>query len=125
MIISTSGKEAYRTELFNGNSKIYSDVTMDKGGSGNYFRPHDLIESGYAACLNITTQMVLDSMNLSYDEITVKVELDRNHEDKTIFKYKIDISGSIAKEAREEVLRRVANCPVKRTLSKQLNFESI
>ncbi|MFE5321502.1 OsmC family protein [Paenibacillus sp. NPDC056579] len=122
MVISTSGSEAYITELFNGTSKIYSDVAEDKGGSGKYFRPHDLIESGYASCLNITTRMVLDSMSLSYDRVTVKVEFDRSNEEKTTFKYQIDISGSIANETREEVLKRVANCPVKKTLSKQLEF---
>ena len=37
MVISTSGSEAYINELFNGTSKIYSDVAEDKGGSGNYF----------------------------------------------------------------------------------------
>ncbi|MGG4108088.1 OsmC family protein [Paenibacillus lautus] len=122
MIISTSGSEAYITELFNGTTKIYSDVADDKGGSGKYLRPHDLIESAYASCLNITTRMILDSMNLAYDGVTVKVELDRSNEVKTIFKYQIDISGSIDKKNKEVVLRKVMNCPVKKTLSKQLEF---
>lgn len=122
MVISTSRNETYITEIFNGSSKIYSDVTEEKGGSGEYFRPHDLLESAYASCLNITTRMILDSMKLPYDEVTVKVELDRSNEVKTIFKYHIDISGSIDKETKEVVLRKVMNCPVKKTLSKQLEF---
>ncbi|BFT72413.1 OsmC family protein [Paenibacillus sp. P36] len=122
MVISTSGSETYITEIFNGTSKIHSDVTEEKGGSGKYFRPHDLIESAYASCLNITTRMILESMNVSYDGIIVKVELDRSNEVKTIFKYQIDISGSIDKETKEVVLRKVMNCPVKKTLSKQLEF---
>lgn len=122
MVISTSGSQTYVTEMFNGTSSIYSDVTAEKGGSGKYFRPHDLLESAYASCLNITARMVLDDMNVSYDAVTVKVELDRSDEAKTVFKYQIDISGPIEKETKEIVFRKVMNCPVKKTLSKQLEF---
>ena len=33
-----------------------------------------------------------------------------------------DILGSVEPETKEAVLRKVENCPVKRTLSKQLEF---
>ena len=122
MVISKSEKETYVTRILNGVDNIYSDVTEAKGGSGKYFRPHDLIAAGYASCLNITTRMVLDSMNLTYDEVTVKVELDRSHEGKTIFKYHIDIQGQMDEEIKQTVLSKVMNCPVKQTLSKPMEF---
>lgn len=122
MVISTSESQAYVTGLSNGTAAIYSDVTEEKGGSGAYFRPHDLLEAAYASCLNITARMVLDAMNVSYDGVAVKVELDRNDEAKTVFKYEIDIKGSIDEKTKKIVLRKVRNCPVKKTLSKQLEF---
>ncbi|MDF2678446.1 MAG: hypothetical protein K0Q97_2798 [Bacillota bacterium] len=102
MVISKSQDEKYITELLNGKEIVYSDVTEEKGGNGKYFRPHDFIEAGYASCLNITTRMVLDSMNIKYEKVIVNVELDRENEDKTIFKYKIDIVGEIDKKTKKE-----------------------
>lgn len=124
MVISKSRSETYVTEIYNGKDTIYSDVNIDKGGSGKYFRPHDLIESGYAACLHITTRMVLDSMKVTYDEVTVQVELKRDDETKTIFNYHIDIIGEIDEEIKKVVLNKVKNCPVRKTLSKPLEFKS-
>lgn len=124
MVISKSKNKKYITQISNSSEIIYSDVTEEKGGNGKYFRPHDLIEAGYASCLNITTRMVLDSMNINYEEIIVKVELDRENEDKTIFKYKVDIIGDIDEITRETVLKRVKNCPVRKTLSKPIEFEN-
>jgi len=122
VVVSASGQEKYLAEIFNGTAGILSDTTEEKGGSGKYFRPHDLLEAALASCLNITTRMVLEAMNLSCEKVTVKVELDRSDEAKTVFKYEIDIAGAIENETREAVLARVMNCPVKKTLSKPLEF---
>jgi putative redox protein len=122
MVISRSKNEAYLTGISNEREEIYADVAEEKGGSGNHFRPHDFLEAGYASCLNITTRMVLDSLNIPYEEVTVTVELDRRDEAKTIFLYQIDIVGAIDEETKQAVLNKVANCPVKKTLSKPLEF---
>ena len=45
MVISRSGNTAYLTEIWNGTESISSDVAKEKGGSGKYFRPHDLTRS--------------------------------------------------------------------------------
>ncbi|MCB2362355.1 OsmC family protein [Clostridium estertheticum] len=125
MIISKSSKDKkYITDIFNGKDVIYSDVTEEKGGSGQYFRPHDFIEAGYASCLNITARMILDSLNIKYEKVTVKVELDRKNEEKTIFKYNIDITGDIDEKTKNMVLKKVKNCPVRKTLSKQIEFQN-
>ncbi|GMA62196.1 OsmC family protein [Alicyclobacillus fastidiosus] len=122
MVISRSGSDTYVTRVTNGIDEIYSDTSEDKGGSGKHFRPHELLEAGYASCLNITTRMVLDSMSLSYGAVTVNVKLDRSDPAKSVFKYQIEIEGLLDEEIKRTVLKKVANCPVKRTLSKQLEF---
>ncbi len=121
MVISRSRNEAYLTEISNGKEKTYSDVTNDKGGSGNHFRPHDLLEAGYAACLNITTRIVLDALRLPYEEVTVEVELERRDE-KNIFHFHINIIGAIDEKTKQMVLNKVTNCPVKTTLSQSIEF---
>ncbi|UUZ86872.1 OsmC family protein [Paenibacillus sp. P26] len=81
-----------------------------------------MIEAGYAACLNITARMVLDSMKAPYDGVTVQVELDRRDEAATVFNYRIDIQGELDEDVKRIVLNKVANCPVKKTLSKPIEF---
>lgn len=124
MIISKGENEKYITEIHNEKRMIYSDVTPEKGGSGQYFRPHEFIEAGYASCLNITTRMILDSMNIKYEQVTVRVELNRENKDKTIFKYRVDIDGDINEDTQNKVMKKLEHgCPVRKTLSKQIEFE--
>lgn len=122
MVISTSSEQKYLTEISNGTEKIYSDVSEEKGGHENFFRPHEFLEAAYASCLNITTRMFLDALELPYESVTVKVELERSDEATAIFRYHIDITGAISENARQLILRRIADCPVKKTLSKHLEF---
>lgn len=74
MIIAESDHNKYFTQLSNETASINADVTKDKGGSGDYFGPHDLICAGYASCLNITVCMILEKMNLKYDKVVTKLE---------------------------------------------------
>ena len=41
-------KASYRTRIDNCVDQIVADVSQDKGGSGEHFRPHELIEAGLA-----------------------------------------------------------------------------
>ncbi|AJA46964.1 stress-induced protein OsmC [Clostridium pasteurianum DSM 525 = ATCC 6013] len=125
MIVSKSKKENYCTEISNGNKYIFSDVTEDKGGKGQYLRPHDLICAGFASCLNITTRMILERKNIEYEEVIVKVDLDKSDENKTKFIYHVDIIGDISDEAKQIVFNMLKNCPVRKTLSKEIEFERI
>lgn len=101
---------------------MFSDVTPEKGGSGAYLRPHDLLCSGFASCLNITTRMILDRKNIKYDEVLVKVDLDRSDENRTKFIYDVDIVADISPEMKQTIMKLLKNCPVRKTLSKELEF---
>lgn len=123
MVVSKSKDKNYLTEVSDGLAFIESDVTKDKGGSGESFRPHDLLCAALASCMNISVRMVLDRLNLNCDGVTVKVDLDRK-DDSTDFIYNIDIVGDISEKRKQEVIRLAENCPIRRTLSKELNFRS-
>jgi len=125
MVISTSGKENYYTSVSNEFAETYADATKDKGGSGQYFRPHDLICAGYASCLNMTVRMVLEKMDIHYQDVKVKVDLDRSREDKTIFLYDVEIVADMDSQTKELVIRTAKNCPVRKTLSKSIEFQKM
>lgn len=122
MIISESKKENYCTEISNQATVIFSDVTEDKGGCGQYLRPHDLLCAGFASCLNITVRMVLDRKSIEYDKVIVKIDLDRSNESKTRFLYDIDIVGNISDDIKQQIINIASNCPVRKTLSKEIEF---
>ncbi len=125
MIISKSKAEKFSTEISNENSTILSDVTKDKGGSGKYLRPHELLCAGFASCLNITTRMILEQKNIEYENVHVEVDLDRNHTDTTNFLYNIDIIANIDEKTKEQIIELAVNCPVRKTLSKKIEFKVI
>jgi putative redox protein len=125
MIISDSKKENYCTELYNESTAIFSDVTEEKGGKGQHFGPHDLLCAGFASCLNITTRMVLEHKKIKYEKVIVKVDIDESDETKTKFIYDIDITGDISDETKQSIINIVKNCPVRKTLSKKIEFETM
>lgn len=123
MIISESKKDKYCTEISNGDKTILSDVTEEKGGRGEYFRPHDLLCAGLASCLNITTRMILERKGIEYEKVVVKVDIDKSDEKKTKFLYNVDIIGDISDEIKQSILEMLKKSPVKKTLSKEIEFE--
>ena len=125
MIVSKSFGEKYRAKISNGSAILHADVAEEKGGQGNGFRPHDLIEAGYAACLSITARMALDRMGVDYDGVTVEVSLDRSVEDQAVFRWRLDITGDVGEDVKRAVRRTVAKCPVNRTLSRSLSFLNV
>jgi putative redox protein len=125
MVTSHSKKEKYMTEISNGKLTILSDTTTDKGGKGENFRPHDLLCAALASCLNITSRIILDRKQIKYDDVIIKVDLDRSAENKAKFIYHIDILGNIDDETKKKVITMVLRgCPVKGTLEKEISFEA-
>lgn len=117
MVVSKSLDGNYLTEISNGICKINADV---KDAGTETMRPHELIESGLAACMNITTRMVLDRMNLAYDGVEVKVSLERPDKENTVITYNIDIKGDIDEATKEMIKSKVFNCPVRKTLASHI-----
>lgn len=124
MVTSHSKKEKYSTEISNGITAILSDATSKDGGKGEQFRPHELLCAALASCLNITARMVLDRKELKYDDVIVKVDLDRSDENKTKFVYHVDIIGDIDEATKNKVIHMLRGCPVKKTLEKEISVEA-
>lgn len=125
MIISESMKERYCTKLTNENATIYSDVIAANGGNGEHLGPHDLLCSGIASCLNITTRMILERMEITYNNVIVKVDIDNRDETKTKFVYDVSIDGPIDDEIKEIVMDKLTRSPIRKTLSKEIEFEAL
>lgn len=125
MVVSKSKSENYCTEISNQTAVIFSDVTEDAGGSGRYFRPDELLCSALAACLNMTVRMGLDFRKIKYEQIIVHVDLDRGDKTKTKFLYDVEVTGEISEETRQLVKKLSGACPVRKALSKEIEFEAM
>ena len=125
MITCKSEQIQYQTTFSNGHHTFYADATENKGGKGAGFRPHELLEAAFASCLNMHVRMYADHHNISLDEVLTTVTLDRNVPNDAIFKYSIDVKGSLSEEQRRMLLRIANTCPVRKTLSKGISFQEI
>lgn len=97
MVTCKSENQNYKCVLNNNKMKIYSDAPPEKGGKYEGFRPHELLESAFASCLNITIRMIADKKNIKLTEIISKVSVNNTNSDKTKFIYSIDIKGNLNK----------------------------
>lgn len=125
MVTAKNGRENYRVELDNGTRTVVADVASDKGGGGAGFRPHELLEAAYAACLNISVRMMLDCLHWSYDDVQVEVQLDRKTPGTTVFRHRIAIAGPLTDEQKAKVLSLAVGCPVRKTLSQTIEFRPL
>ena len=122
MINAESCQENYLTKLSNGPVSISSNSTRDQEGNA-YFLPHDLLCAAFASCLNMTVRMVLDRKGLKYDKVVTNVDVNREKEDSSVFMYHIEIIGDIDESTKEAVITKSMNCPVRKTLSKNISFQ--
>ncbi len=108
--------------LTNDKLTMDSDAPIFKGGLGNGFRPHELLEAALASCINITIRMIARERNINIDGVETQVEVDRAQSDKSIFNYKILLVGNLKDKDREFLMNIIDFCAIKQTLTKQLEF---
>lgn len=120
MIRCTSGDDPWQCTVTNGDDVATADTTT-RNGAGDGFGPHELLEAALASCLAMTVRMEADEADVDLESVTTAVSI-RRDADLTAFEYAIDLDGVTGQEA--EALRDAASrCPVRRTLSKRLDFE--
>lgn len=124
MIICKSESPRYCTRFSDGAHEGLSDTTADKGGNHCGFRPHDLLEAALANCVNMTVRMYADHHGIPLVGVTTRVKLDRSLPDEVVFQYEVELEGELTSEQKQSLFHAAQACPVRRTLSKKIRFES-
>jgi uncharacterized OsmC-like protein len=57
MITTQSTTKRFQTSVSNGRVSLAADPPQDKGGDGEGFGAHELLESALAACMNMAVRM--------------------------------------------------------------------
>jgi putative redox protein len=124
-VVTAKGLDApYLTAFTNGTLEAFSDATIEKGGQGDGFRPHELLEAALACCINIWLRTYANNHGLSLDEVNTTVWVKRDRLEETMFEYRIELQGAITDEQRSKLLRIAETCPVRQSLSRKLTFHA-
>lgn len=120
MIRATDHGESHQIEYTNGSHFGIADLPREKGGEGDGFGPHELLEAALATCMAMTVRMVAAKEGIPLTGVTCKVRIDRSVPDEVTLHHTLSFEGSLS-EQQEHRLRDVAQrCPVSRTLTGSL-----
>lgn len=122
MIVSTSTGIPYVTLFTDGRHEAKSDTTLENGGGGAGFRPHDMLEAALACCLNMSIRIYAEKREIPLTGARVKVTLHRDEPGRSVFKYRVDLEGDLTAAQRNELMEQATACPVGRTLSTEISI---
>lgn len=120
MVATTSEDARYRVRFSNGACESHADTTPEKGGGGNGFRPHELLEAALGCCLNMHVRLYADNHGIPLGNVTTTVAVDRTDPSLSVFTYSISFSPRLAAEQAAKLLQVAGSCPVSRTLTRQI-----
>jgi putative redox protein len=100
----------------NGRFSGVCDATPDKGGAGQGFRPHELLEAALGSCLVMMMTTYAANHGIALATAAVTVSLDRSDPEVAAYACAISLEGELSDDDRRRILRAARACPVRRTL---------
>ncbi|MEE9877458.1 OsmC family protein [uncultured Stenotrophomonas sp.] len=122
MITVNSLPAPYQSEVSNETQVIVCDAPAAKGGSGAGFGAHQLLEAAFATCINMAIRMYADQHSIALDHVSTTVWISKPDQTRTCFNYEIEIVGDISDAERIKLEAVADSCPVRETLSRDLEF---
>jgi putative redox protein len=117
MIQANNPAGSYRTLFTSPASSAQADLPLAKGGGGQGFGPHELIEAGLATCMVMTARMYAVEHHWPLEDARCQVRLEKNAAGDITFWYSLELPG-LSPEQQQKILALMSHCPVARTLSK-------
>jgi putative redox protein len=123
MITTQSTSKRFQTLVSNGQTSLTADPPKDKGGDGEGFGAHELLESALAACMNMAVRMRAVERGIAIPTVRTAVRISRPTSGNVTFNYEVALVGDLSAADRMVLMQAADECPVRQTLSKQLTFE--
>ena len=117
MIQASNLAVPYQTGFTNGSYESTSDVSVEKGGAGKGFGPHELLEAALATCLSMTVKMYASKHGLPLTAARCEVRIDRSEPDAVTLNYSLAFDGPLSDEQSARLREAASRCPVARTLT--------
>jgi len=123
MIRAESLPTPFQTRFTNATHSAICDVPREKGGEGQGFGPHELLEAALATCMTMTVQMYASKHG--YPEFTAccEVRIDRSRPGTVTLHYSLSFEGDLTAEQVRRLHEAVKGCPVGRTLTGGISIE--
>jgi putative redox protein len=112
----------YLVRFSNGTFEAVCDAGPDKGGRGQGFRPHELLEAALGSCTAMIIGMSAAAHGIPLTGVAVTVSLDREDPAVAAFVCEIELSGDLDEGQRTRLLRAARGCPVRKTLARRSEF---
>ena len=130
-----TSKESLSTEIKAGRHHLTADEPIDLGGEDSGPTPYDLLSAALGACTSMTLQMYAKHKKWNLEEVTVHVDHEKKHSKDALkegensakldhFSRKVQLKGDLDQGQRERLLEIANRCPVKRTLSSDIQINS-
>ncbi len=125
-ITATLKTEKYTTTLFTENHAFLVDEPIEVGGANKAPSPLEYLAGALASCTAITIKMYAERKDWQLEEVSVKVDFQRNIQENTAFARKeIVLKGNISQEQKERLLTIAKQCPIHKILTNPVEIESV
>jgi putative redox protein len=123
MITTESTPRPYVTIARNGRVAIQLDAPVAKGGGGEGFGSHELLEASIAVCVNMAVRMFAAENGIPLAAVSTKVELSKPDATTTRFTYSLRLEGDLSPNQKAALQEAARACPVRQTLSRRIEFQ--
>lgn len=117
MIRASENAVPYQTAFSNGTHTAVADVPMEKGGAGQGFGPHELLEAALATCLTMTVRMAAEHLGIPLAGAGCSVRIDRSVPGAVTLHYDLSFDGPLTNEQADRLRDAASFRPVARTLT--------
>ena len=124
MVTTESTPQPYVTIARNGRSAIQLDAPSVKGGSGEGFGAHELLEASVAVCINMAVRMYAAANGIPLIGVTTKVDLSKPDDTTTRFNFSLQLEGELTPDQKAALDAVARACPVRQTLSRRIEFQA-
>jgi len=116
MMVCQGLEKPLQVAFGNGRFSGVCDAATDKGGAGEGFRPHELLEAALGSCLVMIMTKYAAAHGLPLARATAAVTLDRSDPEVAAYGCVVTLEGDLTDAQRQKILRAARACPVRRTL---------
>lgn len=125
MIRASCHALSYQASFTNGLQEAVADLPTSKGGEGQGFGPHELLEAALATCMTITVKLCARKTDIDLQSVSCVVQLDRSTPDVVKATYQLTLEGTITQEQASMLCDAASNCPVAKTLAKAITIHPL
>jgi uncharacterized OsmC-like protein len=135
VVVTDAGTGRYTQTVSSGRHLLTADEPVSLGGADAGPNPYELLLAALGACKAMTIRMYADRKGLPLHRTTVRLRHDRVHANDCTqceqnvgmlsrIRSEIDIEGPLNDQDRRRLVEIADRCPVHRTLSSEIAFET-